>query len=238
MKFSPLLLAIVLVCSGPASGAEEKGRTIGKNSKAPEIFDDFDDAMIEAKNANKLIFVVCLNRNDENSTALEKMIEKNSIYLVPEKCVIYRYRVPDDERVDSFRSHFGVKGEGTPITLMTDAWGKVLGENTGMLAAEGYTAWVQKTGGTGLVAIPPDDLFNLKAAGTLITRKQLIGMRIWTLISGKKVNAALLEANGTMGTFQTEQNEFVELDFNHLIESDKTYLSRHLPSTSGGSSFP
>jgi hypothetical protein len=240
MKRSLLLFATLLTFAGSLAGADEnddKKRIIDKGPPPPDIFDDLDDAKVAAKDGDKHIFIACLKRNDPNSIALRKMIEENSIYLDPDKLVIFRYDVATDQILQSFRSHFRIEGQGTPIILITDAWGKALGQNAGKLDKDGYTTWVQKTGGENLVDLPAEDLFNLKANGPMVTQKELIKMRTWTLVSGKKVTAALVEANGNLGTFRTDSDDYLEMDFNHLTNADKAFLSKNLPAT-GSNTFP
>jgi hypothetical protein len=221
--------------TGPLLGAEGNNIVTKKAPKPPAIFDELDDAVAEAKESNKQIFVACLKRNDPDCIALGKMIEENTIYLDPDKLVVFRYHVAEDELIETFRSHFGVTEKAIPIVVIADAWGKPLAHRSGPMKRGGLTAWVQKTGGADLVDIPPDSLFNVKSE-TLVTRKEIIDMRTWTFISGKRIYAALVEANGTIGTFRTDDDDYLEVDFNHLIAADKDYLSRRLPNTT--SAFP
>ncbi|MEM8955181.1 MAG: hypothetical protein AAGD22_13600 [Verrucomicrobiota bacterium] len=237
MKVSQLLITSLLGLALTFPTAAQEGAKITDEAPGPpEIFDDLDDAKAAAKERSAHIVIVCLKENDPNSIALGKMIEENSIYLNPEELVVFRYRVDDDARIETFRSHFGVNTGDLPIFVLTDAWGDPLGHLTGLSQKGAYTAWVRDTGNKDLVKIPADGLFNIKAE-TLVTTKDIIDAREWTLISGKRFNAALVEANGSKGTFRTLDDDFIEIDFNHLTQADKAYLSKHLPKT-GSTTFP
>ncbi|MEM7146469.1 MAG: hypothetical protein AAF591_15140 [Verrucomicrobiota bacterium] len=237
MKLFHILPAILLAVAITLPADAQSGAKITEEAPGPpEIFDDLDDAKAAAKERSAHIVIVCLKQNDPNSIALGKMIDQNSIYLNPEELVIFRYHVDDDARIETFRSHFNVTKKDLPIFILADAWGKPIDHLAGLMQKGAYTAWVRDTGSKDLVDIPPDGLFNVKAE-TLVTTKDIIDAREWTLISGKRFNAALVEANGTKGTFRTLDDDYIELDFNHLTEADKAFLSKNLPAT-GSDTFP
>lgn len=192
---------------------------------APVVFDDFNKAVAHAKEEDKVVFVACLLQGDPASFKLGELLKSNEIFLSAEKVAVFEYRVPDEERLKTFKTHFKVEGAGNPVVIIADSWGKSLASRTGFLGQKQYVEFVKKTAGEDAIEIPPEGVFGVKQ-GDLVGAVDLSGMRTWTTVRGQKFNAVLVEATGSKGVFRTDKDRDVEVGFNELSKEDIAFLEK------------
>lgn len=203
---------------------------------SPETFDNFDDAVAHAKETEKVVFIAALLDGDPASFKLSELLKSNEIYLSAEKVAVYAYRVPDQARLDSFKNHFKVTKDGTPVVLIADSWGKPLDSRTGFLGQKSYIEFVKKIAGEEAIAIPPEGMFGVKES-ELIGTIDLSEVRTWTTVRGQKFTAALVEATGSKGVFRTKES-LIEVGFNELSKPDIAYLEKIKVLKGGVTKFP
>ncbi len=232
-----LCLLLLAGLAALAIAFHAKAETARGEPVPPKVFADLDEAVAHAKDTGKRIFMACILRGDADSKKLDELLSLNSIYLSGETVAVYAYRVLDERRVDNFRRHFKVVGNGTPIVVVADSWGKPLASKTGLLEAKEYTAFVKETAGDDAVKIPPEGMFDLEAGGGLVGSEDLTEVRVWTQINGRKLKASLVEAKGNKGVFRTPEDKTYEIPFNYFIPADVEFLKEHVPSMETPSAF-
>lgn len=228
-----------LIGSPPARAAESKIESKGKSADlpAPETFDDFDDAVAHARKEGKHIVIAALKSGDVPSFKLGQLLKANALFLSAANIAVFEYKVDDDAKLTSFKSHFNVAGAGIPVVVIADSSGKPLASKTGLLNEEEYVAFVKEVAGEDAIEIPPEGMFGVKK-DDLVGSVDLTETRNWMTVTGRRFTGALVEANGSMGIFRTPDGREIKVGFNDLSPKDVAFLEKVKVLKGGSVTFP
>jgi len=112
--------------------------------RGAEPCSSFDEALRQAKEGGKLVFVEFGRANCKNCEELKGMIRSGQVALPPSKFVLAFLDCDVKENSKLIDERFKIGAHKLPFAVVTDAEGSLLGVKTGFSTAKGYMEFVSE----------------------------------------------------------------------------------------------
>ncbi len=233
---SRLLSALAL----PILGAALLFQPVSLQAENPKQFIELGKGVTYAKEGNRLVLFLLVETFADETDAILKAINEE-LSGKGHEFVIVRCQNESADHRKLFEERFNQDPDKMPLGVVTKASGEVVTGTNGK-SPEAYRIVIQASRiQTGLETDPAkiaalndailtdeeaaSTVFGLKRSDVEVTKHLITEYRDWKFGSGKEMKAALLEANGAMGTFILMDGKEIEVDFNTLSDADKGYLT-------------
>lgn len=200
---------------------------------APEVFDDYRQAITKAKESGKLIAWILARSPDQAGDRVKQWVREELI-LNEKQVVIAHCKPVDSATVKLFSARFGQDTSKMPLLVVTDAEGKVIAAANGT-EQEPYKKAIQEAlaqaGISNTVTVKTNkeaEMLREAFGQTESGEVTMTNPRTWTFKNGALVDAALLRATGDKGTLIKKNGEKFDINFADLAPTDIAFLTQVL----------
>ncbi len=202
---------------------------------APQIFSDYREAIVKAKETKSIIAWILVRDFDKVGDQVKQWVREDLI-ISDKGIVVAHCRTGDSTAMKLFSGKFGQDTSKTPLLVVTTFDGTVL-SSAGGAEQEAYQTAMkegrEKGGlGDGTLAVTTSnkdakmlrEVFGKTESGEITMTET----RTWTFSNGALVEAALLRASGDTGTLIKKTGEKFDIKFADLAPTDIAYLTKVL----------